>query len=340
MNTSPGYAAGRYVGVMTQVTVRAAVDAMLTWDYEPQAPQVLSLYERAKLSQWNAATDIDWTAEVPFGSPLPDDSGRTLIQFASSPLGRRGRAAWDAFRWELQAWMVSQFLHGEQGALVVAARMIEAVPDIESKHCAAIQAVDEARHVEAFSRYLREKVPAMYPVSPALGLLLRDILSDARWDITALGMQILIEALAMAAFRLASSTFHDDLIKEITRLVARDEARHVSFGVLALGGIYKDMSKAELADREEMVLEAAYLTRRRFLLEEVWERLDVPRVEGTEFAASNAVMISYRQAIFTKVVSSLRSIGLLTDRVRDGLLDLGLISPASGLAISRAGEHR
>jgi hypothetical protein len=321
---------------MTQVTVRTAVDTRLTWTYEPQSPRLLALYERAKLAQWNAATDIDWTIEVPFGAPIPDDSGRALAQFASSPLARRGRPAWDSFRWQLQAWMVSQFLHGEQGALIVAARLIETVPDIGSKHCAALQAADEARHVEVFSRYLRENVPEVYPVSPSLRSLLEDILSDTRWDITALGMQIVIEALAMAAFRLADSTFHDDLIKEITRRVARDEARHVSFGVLALGGMYQHMTSAERADREELVLEAAYLTRRRFLLEEVWERLDVPAREGADFAAGNDIMIGYRQAIFTKVISSLRSIGLLTDRVRDGLVSLGLTSAA----LSRAGQTR
>jgi hypothetical protein len=294
------------------------------------------LYERAKLAQWNASTDIDWNTEVAFGAPLPDDSGRAFAQFASSPLARRGPAAWDAFRWQLQAWMVSQFLHGEQGALVVAGRLIEAVPDIGSKHCAALQAADEARHVEVFARYLHENVPELYPVSPPLESLLEDILSDTRWDITALGMQIVIEALAMVAFRLADQTFHDDLIKEITRLVARDEARHVSFGVFALGGIYQQMTSAELAEREDMVLEAAYLTRRRFLLEEVWERLEVPPAQGAEFAAADTTMIGYRQAIFTKVVSSLRSIGLLTDRVRDGLIGLGLTTAA----LSRAGEPR
>jgi hypothetical protein len=310
---------------MSHVTIRAPVEATLTWRYDPAEPRVMALYERAKQAQWNAATDIDWSQDVPFGAPLPDDSAYAMAAFEASPLAARGRPMWDAFRWELQAWMVSQFLHGEQGALVVAGRLVEVVPDVDSKFYAASQAADEARHVEVFARYLRDKLPATYPVSGPLQSLIAHILSDRRWDVTALGMQIMVEALAMAAFRLADTTFHDGLIKDITRLVARDEARHISFGVMSLGGIYREMTRAELADREDLVLEAAYLTRRRFLLEDVWERLDVPRADGMAYAGTDHLMIKYRQTIFAKVVSALRSIGLLTDRVRDGLLDLGLL---------------
>jgi hypothetical protein len=317
---------------MPELTVRVPVDTKLTWEYEPRAPRMLSLYDRAKGAQWNASTDVDWSVEVPFGAPLADDSRYSIASFEASPMARRGRRMWDIFRWELQAWMVSQFLHGEQGAMVAAARLAEMAPDLESKSCAAIQVADEARHVEVFSRYLHEKLRTVYPVSAALESLLMDILGDARWDITAVGMQIIVEALAMAAFRLADRTFHDDLIKEITRLVARDEARHVSFGVLSLEGVYREMNRAELADREEMVLEAASLTRRRFLLEDVWQRLDVPLADGVEFAATNQMMIKYRQTIFTKVAAALRNVGLLTDRVRDGLAALDLLPHGSGRA--------
>lgn len=310
---------------MSGLSVTTPVPARLTWRYESEMPRVLSLYERAKSAQWNATTDVDWSIPVPFGEPLPDDSAFAMASFEASPLAARGRPMWDTFRWELQSWMVSQFLHGEQGALVVAARLVEVVPDLDSKYYAASQAADEARHVEAFSRYLREKVPEPYPINPALAELLEDLLSDARWDITALGMQIIVEALAMAAFRLANSTFHDRLICDITRLVARDEARHVSFGVLSLEGIYAEMTSAELADREEMVLESASLMRRRFLLEDVWDRIEVDRGEGVDFAAHNELMVKYRQAIFARVVTALANIGLLTPRVRSGLERLDLI---------------
>jgi hypothetical protein len=290
-----------------------------------QAARVRALYERATQAQWSALTDIDWSADVPFGAPAASTSAYALASFEASPMARRGPAMWDAFRWELQAWMVSQFLHGERAALVVAGRLIDSVPDEESRLCAAGQAIDEARHVDVFSRYLRDKLQTGYPVSPPLGTLLGQLLDESRWDVTALGMQVIVEALAMAAFRMADRTFQDDLIKQITRLVARDEARHVSFGVISLEGLYRELTRAELAEREQLVLEAADLTRRRFLLEDVWERLDVPRAEGVRFVATNDMMIKYRQTVFAKVISALRGIGLLTPTVREGLARLDLV---------------
>ncbi|MBM0236036.1 ferritin-like domain-containing protein [Micromonospora sp. ATA32] len=314
---------------MGELIVRSSVQAQLTWDYEPTGSRTGALYQRAKQMQWHV-DDVDWRLPVRFGAPLPDDSAFAMTAFAASPLARRGRPAWDAFRWELQAWMVSQFLHGEQAAMVVASRLVEVMPDLESKFYATTQAVDEARHVEVFSRYLRCNIAYPYPVSEPLLLMLTDILADSRWDVVALGMQIMVEALAMAAFRLAGSTFHDDLIKQITTLVARDEARHVSFGVMSLSGLYDRMTAAERAEREDLVLESAALIRRRFLLSDIWDRLEVPLREGSDFAARNELMVAYRQAIFSRVGHALGQIGLMTPRVRAGLASLDLIRFTEG----------
>lgn len=295
------------------------------------AARMASLYESAKRSQWNASTDIDWSLEVAYGSPLPDDSMFAMTAFYKSPLVRFGRPMWDAFRWELQSWMVSHFLHGEHAALIAAGRLVETLADVDAKFCAATQAVDEARHIEAFSRYLREKVPDPYQPSSALSSLLSSILSDSRWDVVSLGMQIVIEAVAMAAFRLADHTFHDDLIRQICRLVGRDETRHVSFGVLSLEQLYGELDRHELADREELVLESASVIRHQFLLDDIWERLGVDRAAGAEFAADNDLMIQYRRAVFARVVKSLARIGLMTERVAGGMERLQL----TGFAVGR-----
>jgi hypothetical protein len=328
------------VTAMTGLTVTTTIETRLSWQYDKSGSPLESLYRRATAAQWDADRDIDWTQDVPFGERLPDDSPFAMAAFESSPLARRGRAAWDAFRWEVQCWMVSQFLHGEQGALVVAGRLVEAVPGLDAKAYAASQAGDEARHVAVFSRYLREKTPQPYPVTASLERLLVDILADSRWDVTALGMQIIVEALAMAAFRLADRTFHDDLIKHIARLVARDEARHVSFGVLSLASHYRELTAAERADREDLVLDAASLMRRRFLLEDVWDRLDVDRASGVAFAATNDLMVMYRRTMFSRIVPALARVGLLTARVRTGLAGLDLWDPARSGPPPRGGEGR
>jgi len=323
------------VDVPDALTVTAAVESRLTWDYSLGTTRILRLYEQAKGAQWDAGTAIDWHP-VEFGAPLSDDSAFGLSGFAASPLAARGRAAWDAFRWEFQSFLVSQFLHGEQGALVAAARLAETLPGLDAKCYAASQVGDEARHVEAFSRYLRENVPEPYPISAGLASLLDCSLRDSRWDVTTLGMQIVVEGLAMSAFRLANRTFHDDLIRQITHLVARDEARHVSFGILALDGLYGKMTAAEVADREDFVLEAARAMHRRFLLEEIWDRLEVDRREGMAFAGTNDVMVAYRQAVFGRVVVALSRLGLLSGRVRRGLDQLGLLDLAGRAPSTRS----
>ncbi|MCC7078768.1 MAG: ferritin-like domain-containing protein, partial [Acidimicrobiia bacterium] len=242
-----------------------------------------------------------------------------------SPIESLPEAERTRFRWELQSWMVSQFMHGEQGALVATSRLVETVPSIDAKYYAAVQVMDEARHVEAYAKYLNEKLHHSYPITGALQSLLEDIVTETRWDITYLGMQIMVEGLALAAFGLANFMVQDPIVKQITDLVMRDEARHVAFGVLSLQGIYEDMSGPELAEREEFVMEASTLMRDRFLLEDVWERMGVDVAAGRHFANVAAPMIAFRQMLFSKIVPNLNKLGLLTDRVRCHFEELGVI---------------
>ncbi len=314
---------------MEGVRVSVPVTSRLTWDYEASSPRLASLYEQGKQGQWNGSTDIDWSVHVDHDRPLPDNPAG-LAAFLSSPLGRYGRSVWDSYQWQFQWWMVSQSVHGEQGALVATARLAEEMPGIEAKLYAANQVGDEARHVEVFSRYAREKMPEpVYEVSAPLLALLEDIIEDSRWDMVALGMQIMIEALGMAIFRAASGNFHDPLIREITRRVARDEARHVTFGIIALEDAYRGLSANELRERQDFALEAAALMRRRFLFEDVWDRMGIRRDEGVAFAEHSHAMIAYRQTVFAKVVSALNHIGLMTPRVTEGFAQLGLLGYSS-----------
>ena len=108
----------------------------------------------------------------------------------------------------VEAWRFSQFMHGEQGALICTAKIVQTVPDIDSKFYAATQVIDEARHVEVYSRYLHEKVQLVYPLNRNLESLLDDVISDSRWDMTYLGMQVLIEGLALAAFGVIRNMAH------------------------------------------------------------------------------------------------------------------------------------
>ncbi len=226
----------------------------------------------------------------------------------------------------MNAFMLSQFLHGEQGALIATAKIVQGVPWEEAKYYAANQVADEARHVEVYHRYLTEKLGISYEIVPSLRTLLDDIVKDPRWDVTFLGMQIMVEGLALAAFGVTKLQMADEpLIQDLITRVMQDESRHVAFGVLTLNDLYAQMSSSELREREEFVIEATYLLRDRLLMEPVFERLgwDVPL--WTEWAKGTPFMIGFRQMMFSKIVPNLKRLGLLTPRVRDAYAKMDLL---------------
>jgi hypothetical protein len=218
----------------------------------------------------------------------------------------------------MTSFMLSQFLHGEQGALLATAKIVQGVPWEEAKFYAANQVADEARHVEVYHRYLTEKLGVSYPVNDNLRTLLDQIIRDPRWDITFLGMQIMVEGLALAAFSVTRMQMADEpLIQDIITRVMGDESRHVAFGVLALHELYeKEMSETDLRDREDFVIEATHLLRNRLLMEPVFERLGWDVDLWIAWAKETPFMTGFRQLMFAKIVPNLKRLGLLTPRVR------------------------
>ena len=263
--------------------VKSNADAVFTWDYERSRTPLIKLYEKAKTSQWNVTTDLDWSTEVDQVKLALENvqADQSFFSDARRPQAARPFEKWQEKEWvefgiESQNWLLSQFMHGEQGALICTARIVETVPWIDAKYYAATQVMDEARHVEVFAKYLDEKLSGHYPINAHLGLLLDDILMDSRWDMTYLGMQIMVEGLALAAFGFLHQMTTEPLLKQLLRYVMSDEARHVAFGVLSLQEYYKELSDAEMLDRQEFTFEAAVRMRDRFLQQEVWERMGVP----------------------------------------------------------------
>jgi hypothetical protein len=298
-----------------------AAETRFVWDYARSDERLRALYERGKAAQWNATTDIDWTAGV--GTFRPD-----ALRGPGLPLERDASVVpperWAAFQWEFHSWMTSQFLHGEQGALLAAGRLVTMAPDLDTKFYAAAQAADEARHVEAYARYVNLLGNA-YPVNSSLKRMLDTVTAESRWDIVFLGMQIIVEGLALAAFRLEHTRSFDPVIAQLTRLVAKDEARHVAFGLLALREVYGELTSREKAEREEFVKEAALLMSRRFRLAEIWQRMDVDVQAGTNYALRDQKMIDFRRLMFTKIATSLARVELLTPGVRAHLEQLQLL---------------
>ena len=293
--------------------VPSAYDVQFTWDYaKGERPSLTKLYEKAKTSQWNAETDIDWS--IGGQIDLARDPSNPLNTLGYTDEGVFGRLS-DEQRATMghagMAWTLSQFMHGEQGALVCTAKIVESVPWIDAKYYAATQVMDEARHVEVYSRYLREKLEWEFPINVHLRDLLDAVVSDPRWDFTYLGMQIMVEGLALAAFGFQYQLSPDPLLKQITRYVMADEARHVAFGVLSLKEAYTQLSAAEIRERQEFCYDAALRMRDRFLSQEVWEAMDLPVKECSEIMLHNGMQIEFRKVLFSKIVPNLKKLGLL-----------------------------
>lgn len=290
------------------------------WDYEVNKQTLRALYDRAKLEQWNAQTNDrlphpDWSTRVEINEESFPDSRFPISQ--TDHWRKMSPAQRDEFRLEATAWSLAQFMHGEQGALLATAKIVKSVPSMDAKFYAATQVMDEARHVEVYHKYLSEKLGVVYPITQPLRTLLDAILTDSRWDMTYLGMQILVEGLALAAFGLMYNTTNEPLIKQITQYIMADEARHVAFGVLSLRDIYPQMTAAELKDREEFTIDACYLMRDRFAPADVYERMGLPVDELVTFQHDSEQMRYFRQLLFMKIVPNLRKLGLLTPRVRE-----------------------
>jgi hypothetical protein len=303
--------------------------ARFSWEYDDGRDRLLSLYQKGKDKQWDALHRIDWHLDLDPDNPLgmpeqtnPLIGSRTWERIKDDP-----REVGELRR-NQTGWQFSQFLHGEQGAMICSARIVESVPDLDSKFYASTQTMDEARHAETYARFLQEKVGLVYPINPHLKSLLDDTLSDSRWDMPYLGMQVLIEGLALAAFGVLRDLATAPLAKQILAYVMQDEARHVAFGRIALRDYYAQLSSAELAEREEFVVEGCYLMRDRFRGQEIWERLGYDRADCEQTVATSPFMQAYQALLFSRIVPCVKDIGLWGPRVQQAYADMGVLDMA------------
>lgn len=302
--------------------------AYFDWTYQRDQPEMARLYELAKTSQWNA-TDLDWSIDVD-----PFDTRKELFPEQLSPLPsvpayrKLDTRAQQAQRHALLAWMLSQFLHGEQGALFAACQVTEAVRWVDGKLYGSTQVVDEGRHVEVFYRYLNDKLGKLYTVNDNLFTLIDALMTDGRWDLKFLGMQIMIEGLALAAFGTLRQTSREPLLRELLKYVITDEARHVHYGVLSLRDFYHQLPEPERREREDWAFEVAVLMRNRFLAHEFYDEYYAHAMSRKQWDAlilDSTYMQQFRKTMFRRLIPNLKRIGLLSDRVRPHYAALGLL---------------
>jgi len=303
---------------------QGAGETTFTWDYDAASEDLLKLYAKGKQQQWDAEKRIDWSLEVDPDDPMQMDD--TVVPLYGTPLwNRMSEKQRSELRYHSQVFNLSQFLHGEQGALICAARIVQDVPTIESKFYAATQVMDEARHVEAYRRLLTEKFKFVYPISKPLKTLIEQALTDKRWDFTYLGMQVLIEGLALVAFQRIRDYSKNPLCQAVNAYVMQDEARHVAFGRLALRDYYPQLTEAERREREEFVVEGCHHLRDRFNSPEMWERLNIDVKDAMREVDGSEGQIRFRKRLFSRIVPTVKDIGLWGAGVQKAFADMGAI---------------
>jgi hypothetical protein len=309
--------------------VSSRLDTLWDFDYQPTHHELESLYETAKKNQWNGSTAIDWSRRIGQDGPVLN----IAMAFAGTAFFERlSEAEKVQAEISVSSWRLSQFLHGEQGALLVASQLVDSVPELDGKLYASTQVVDEGRHVEVFERYVK-KLDKIYPVDPLLKGLIDEILRAPSWELKLLGMQMLIEGLAIAAFNLMHKQTGDATLRDLLDYVLQDEGRHVNFGYFALRRAVPGMEPARREMLEDFALRAcdAMYTRDERTgfqsIKQVWSEmgLDGEAIWRDDIAHSPTVK-AFNRFLFTEVlIPRLQRLGLMSPRVEPRYREIGLL---------------
>jgi hypothetical protein len=330
----------RQNSVMMQANHKVNFDLTYKLDF----PEMNALYRRAVANQWDGDRDLDWSTPV-------DPMNPEIAIISQDFLPMEGLAEYNVklnkkeaaqANYNIVCWMLSQFMHGEQGALYASAQVTESVQWMDGKFYGATQVMDEGRHLEVFLRYLDTKLQKSYQINDNLFVIIDNLMTDSRWDIKFLGMQIMIEGLALGAFSTLHNHTQEPLLRKLLQYVIQDEARHVHYGVLALREHFsKGITDAERREREDWAFEVALLMRNRFMAHEVYEEMfegQMTRRQWNRFILASPAMQRFRQQMFKRLIPNLNYIGLLSPRMRKHYEDAGLWQFADGKNASELTE--
>src|SRR6266446_6333290 len=295
-----------YSAPMKPFQVPSAFTTTFTLEYGVSEADMRRLYENAKRDQWNASQDIPWTDAFP-------SDGRVIA---------------------------AELMHGEQGALLACSQMVDIVQGADQKFFQATQVVDEARHNEVLSRYLTDRLEGLtYPMPSNEKDLFDSILSESRWYLKTIALQLVAETFAVALFKMMSESAVDPVLGTICKRILQDESRHMGFGMLSLPRVVNEASETERRELEDYTCFALEKTLMGFFPLEAYQdvgftprQIDEVKRYRRETAAANdyAPFRKYfKKDMHGAMVSNLARLGLLTDRVRPRLEKLGVTLPAS-----------
>lgn len=323
-----------------QLKIETTCPTVWKFEYESTDPKLDDLYELAKKNQWNVTTDINWERPMRSDADILDRGENVLAR--SKFFASLNKQTQNELMANQAAFTLSQFLHGEQGALLCCGQLVDTVPDVQGKLYAATQVMDEARHVEVFHKYLK-KLDKSYPITTGLKSVLDAILSADTWQAKCVGMQIMVESLAMGSFRTMLVTAQDPLLREIVQHTSRDEARHVRFGIIALQNELPKLSEEERNGLEDFAFTALSLLAGRGgdgrvpegtarasqpIADAGLDPVHVAKALAEENANDPMPALRSRSLFREYVIPNLERVGLVSDRVRPKYLEAGFLQAA------------
>ena len=317
--------------------VSARHDTLFEHAYPVESPDLRSLYEKAKRDQWNVSRDIDWTQTYDIEQGVLADE---MLDIYGTPF-------WDrltpAERGDLNRrfanWRLGILLYGEHGAMLLCSQLVECVSGTDAKFFQATQVVDEARHNEVLNRYVTERLGGLrYPLPDFERELFDTLLSDSRWTVKTIGLQLVAETFAVALFRMLAETSKDPLLRQICKFILQDESRHMGFGMLSLPDVIRELSDAERAELEEVTHWALVKTLTGQFPEPVFRELGfgdaeikaihTHRRERAAGAEGSHFRKLFRKDLHGTLLANLQKVGLLTERIRPRLESVGIRVPS------------
>jgi ribonucleotide reductase beta subunit family protein with ferritin-like domain len=303
----------------------AQVSGRIIWSYQEDRSQVSDLYEVAKKKVWNASQDVDWKdADRKLELPVDEDANPLRGFYEYEQLSHREKLH---IGWWLHGLELSEVLHGEQGALIVASQLVSCMPTVEAKLFASSQVSDEARHVEFFSEYLKEVVGTIQPPSWELERLIKSMIQNPSWDMKFISCQILIESLAMAKFQELREKALSPIMRFAIDYIAKDEARHVKFGTLLLRDYIASLPPSEVQLRSDYVLDNvlrlanAQNVYTRIADEMNWDE-NALRYHLRKYRIANPQI---NRSKFRQLALNLSSVGLMTNQTEERLHTMNVL---------------
>ena len=311
-----------------QLDVDAPLDVHWTWQYGEEVGELRSLYEKGKVNQWNAETDLDWGVPVSRDAWILSPDFSLLAQMTR--LVGADEATQKAAAFDELGFVLSQLLHGEQAALQLCGQLTNVCEKMDEKWYASSQVADEARHVEALAKFLQRKMGTIYPIGPTLKVLLDELLSAPDAKTKTLGMQCLFEGTAVGIFDLLRESSQNPLLTDMIRRVEQDEARHAAFGVLCMRRVVREAEpeeRARLEDWSFSILEALNANQQLDMLQLLAPKYGIDPHNVVLAATSMPNFADFNSLMFMHtVIPNLKGLGLITERTEGEWRRVGMLT--------------